>query len=69
MEGQASKLDGLLPKSLFTFLKNVFDQSKACSRRFKNLPAGFKHFKVLIFNFAKIVAQLRFNDRSSEFGQ
>ena len=35
-----SPFNGLLPKSLFTLSKTFFDQSKACSRRFENSPAG-----------------------------
>jgi hypothetical protein len=48
---------------------HVFDQSKPRSRRFKNSPSGLRQFKALIFHFAKIDGQKRFNDRSKGFGQ
>jgi hypothetical protein len=49
--------------------KTLFDQSKARSRRFENLPTGFRQFKAPFFHFAKIDGQKRFNDRLKGFGQ
>jgi hypothetical protein len=49
-----SRMNGVLPKSLFALSKTFFDKSKARSRRFRNSPFGLKQLKSLIFRFAKI---------------
>jgi hypothetical protein len=62
-----SSLNRLLPKSLFAWSKTLFDKSKACSRQCQNSPFGLKQLPLLIFRFAKIYCQKRFNDRSRGF--
>jgi len=52
--------DRLLPKSLFTGSKTLFDKSKAPSRRCQNSPLGLKQLTSLIFHFAKICLQKTF---------
>jgi len=62
-----SKLNGLLLKSIFAWSKTFIDKSRACSRRCQNSPFGLKQLASLIFRFAKIYYQKRFNDRSNGF--
>jgi len=42
-----------LPKSLFSWSKTFFEESKAPSRRCQNSPSGLKQLTSLIFHFAK----------------
>jgi hypothetical protein len=55
-----SKVNRLLPKSLFAGSKTFFDKSKALSRRCQNSPSGLKQLTSLIFHFAKIYSQKTF---------
>jgi len=50
--------------------KTFFDPAKDWrdSRRCQNSPLGLKQLTSLIFRFAKIYCQKRFNDRSKGFG-
>jgi len=66
-----SQINRLLPKSLFAWSKTFIDKSTACSSRCQNSPFGLKQLTSLIFRFAKIYYQKRFNDRSNRlpFGQ
>jgi hypothetical protein len=60
--------NGLLPKSLFTLSKTFLIHLRLVPGALKTRPPG-SNFKALIFHFAKIDKQKRFNDRSKGFGQ
>jgi hypothetical protein len=61
---KCNDITSLLPKSLFLWSKPFLTNLRLAPGDVKTRPLGFKQLTSLIFRFAKICWQKRFNDRS-----
>jgi hypothetical protein len=62
-----SNVNGPLPKSPFPWSKPFLTNLRLTPGDVKTRPSGFKQLTSLIFRFAKIYYQKRFNGRSKGF--